>query len=63
LYLLQLRRLQRREEIDLAKEAYELQFFWNRQMAEHAKFIRGLLDPTENDLINQANDLEMSLIN
>jgi len=34
----------------------ELQFFWNRQMAEHAKFIRGLLDPTENDLINQAND-------
>ncbi|ABN52673.1 MAG TPA: DUF2935 domain-containing protein [Hungateiclostridium thermocellum] len=56
LYLLQLRRLQRREEIDLAKEAYELQFFWNRQMAEHAKFIRGLLDPTENDLINQAND-------
>mgnify|MGYP000259149214 FL=1 len=56
LYLLQLRRLQRREEIDLVKEAYELQFFWNRQMAEHAKFIRGLLDPTENDLINQAND-------
>lgn len=56
LYLLQLRRLQRREEIDLAKEAYELQFFWNRQMAEHAKFIRGLLDPTENELINQAND-------
>ena len=24
-------------------------------MAEHSKFIRGLLDPTENDLINQAN--------
>jgi hypothetical protein len=25
-------------------------------MAEHAKFIRGLLDPTENDLINLANN-------
>jgi hypothetical protein len=25
-------------------------------MAEHAKFIRGLLDPTENNLINQANN-------
>ncbi|GAE87184.1 DUF2935 domain-containing protein [Acetivibrio straminisolvens] len=56
LYLLQLRRLQRREEVDLAKEAYGLEFFWNRQMAEHAKFIRGLLDPTESNLINQAND-------
>ena len=25
-------------------------------MMEHALFIRGLLDPTENDLINTAND-------
>lgn len=25
-------------------------------MAEHAKFIRGLLDPTENNLIDLAND-------
>jgi hypothetical protein len=56
LYLKQLRRLQSREEINLEREAYELEFFWNRQMAEHAKFIRGLLDPTENNLINQAND-------
>lgn len=56
LYLLQLRRLQNREEINLEREAYELEFFWNRQMAEHAKFIRGLLDPTENNLINQANN-------
>jgi len=55
LYLQQLRRLQRREETDLAKEAYALEFFWNRQMAEHAKFIRGLLDPTEENLFNQAN--------
>ena len=56
LYLQQLKRLQSREEVNLEREAYELEFFWNRQMAEHAKFIRGLLDPTENNLINQAND-------
>jgi hypothetical protein len=56
LYLMQLKRLQCREEINLEREAYKLEFFWNRQMAEHAKFIRGLLDPTENNLINQAND-------
>ncbi len=28
--------------------------FWNRQMAEHAKFIAGLLDPTEEQLIDTA---------
>lgn len=28
--------------------------FWNRQMAEHAKFIAGLLDPSEEELINTA---------
>lgn len=56
LYLLTLQRLQIREEINIEKEAYEQEFFWNRQMAEHAKFIRGLLDPTENDLLNKAND-------
>lgn len=56
LYFQQLGRLQRREGINLETEANELEFFWNRQMAEHAKFIRGLLDPTENDLINLANN-------
>lgn len=29
--------------------------FWNQIMMEHAMFIRGLLDPTEKDLINSAN--------
>lgn len=29
--------------------------FWNQIMMEHAMFIRGLLDPTENDLINTAD--------
>ncbi|NLY42613.1 MAG: DUF2935 domain-containing protein [Clostridiaceae bacterium] len=56
LYLLQLKKLQSREKVNIEREAYELEFFWNRQMAEHAKFIRGLLDPTENNLIDQANN-------
>lgn len=49
-------RLQSREVINLQREAYDQEFFWNRIMAEHAKFIRGLLDPTEEDLIKTAND-------
>lgn len=56
LYLLSIQKLQNKEEIVAERDAYELEFFWNRQMAEHAKFIRGLLDPEENDLINKAND-------
>lgn len=49
-------RLQGREVINLQREAFDQEFFWNRIMAEHAKFIRGLLDPTEEDLIKSAND-------
>lgn len=30
--------------------------FWNRIMMEHALFIRGLLDPTEDELIQTANE-------
>lgn len=30
--------------------------FWNRIMMEHALFIRGLLDPSEEDLINTADE-------
>lgn len=56
LYLRTLQRLQNREEINAEIEMYEQEFFWNRIMAEHSKFIRGLLDPTENDLINVANN-------
>jgi len=55
-YIQLVQRLQNREEINLEKEAYEQETFWNRIMAEHSKFIRGLLDPTENDLINTANN-------
>ncbi len=33
----------------------ETELFWDHIMMEHALFIRGLLDPTENDLIKAAN--------
>lgn len=35
---------------------HDIECFWNRIMMEHALFIRGLLDPTEAELINAAND-------
>lgn len=34
----------------------EMERFWNQIMMEHAMFIRGLLDPTENELIRASND-------
>ena len=33
----------------------EIECFWNRIMMEHALFIRGLLDPSEEELINTAD--------
>ncbi len=56
LYLQLVQRLQKKEVVNLESEALEQELFWNRIMAEHAKFIRGLLDPTENKLFNTAND-------
>lgn len=34
----------------------ETELFWDQIMMEHALFIRGLLDPSEGELINTAND-------
>lgn len=51
-----IQRLQNCENMNLEMEAYKQEAFWNRIMAEHSKFIRGLLDPTENELINTANN-------
>lgn len=34
----------------------ETELFWDQIMLEHALFIRGLLDPSENELINTSND-------
>ena len=56
LYLSMIQRLQNREVVNLQQEAAEQEIFWNRIMAEHAKFIRGLLDPTEEQLFEAANN-------
>jgi hypothetical protein len=55
-YLYMLGKLQDRERINSVNDLPEQEVFWNRIMAEHAKFVRGLLDPTEVDLINKANN-------
>jgi len=55
-YLNMLTRLQNRVEIDMTREAVFQETFWNVIMAEHSKFIRGLLDPTEVKLFDTAND-------
>ncbi len=55
LYLSTLQKLQSRMDTNLEQQALEQETFWNRIMAEHSKFIRGLLDPTENDLIISAD--------
>jgi len=56
LYLDMVKTLQRQGYIDIRKDALEQEAFWNRIMAEHSKFIRGLLDPTEEELFNVANN-------
>ncbi len=56
LYLSMINRLQSRQDINIERDIYGQQLFWNRIMAEHSLFIRGLLDPTENELINVNND-------
>lgn len=56
LYHLSVQRLEDKEEMNMEKEALEQEMFWNTIMAEHSLFIRGLLDPSENDLIVTANN-------
>ncbi|HHW69527.1 MAG TPA: DUF2935 domain-containing protein [Tenericutes bacterium] len=55
LYRSYLMLLEKGEDIDTVDEK-QTELFWNQIMMEHALFIRGLLDPTENDLINTSND-------
>lgn len=55
-YLEAIEKLQKREKVDLECEIYDQEIFWNDIMAEHSRFIRGMLDPTEGELINMAND-------
>jgi len=47
--------LQNGQDMD-SKDMKQEELFWDQIMMEHALFIRGLLDPTENDLISTADD-------
>lgn len=38
-----------------SKDIYEQELFWNNIMKEHAEFIRGLLDPSEENLVLTAD--------
>ena len=49
-----LNKLEKKEPFD-RNYIYEQEIFWNNIMKEHAEFIRGLLNPTEKELIKQAN--------
>ena len=55
LYLSLVNDLENRIDIDL-KDTRETELFWDQIMMEHSQFIRGLLDPTEENLIDTAND-------
>lgn len=55
LYRSQLMRLEGEEECS-REELRGSELFWNQIMMEHALFIRGLLDPDEEELICTAND-------
>ena len=47
--------LQNRQVVNILEEIIDQEKFWDRIMAEHAKLIRGLLDPTEVALFDTAN--------
>lgn len=55
LYLSLVEDLDNRVDID-SKGAKETELFWDQIMMEHALFIRGLLDPSENKLIETADE-------
>lgn len=54
-YVLILKKLEKRDTPDKIKEFIELELNWNRIMGEHAKFIRGYLDPSEELLFETAD--------
>jgi hypothetical protein len=56
LFMQLLAALVRGENIMAAEELINQEAFWNRIMAEHSKFIAGLLDPTEEELIDTARN-------
>jgi hypothetical protein len=50
-----LEKFEERESMDNIKEIIEHELTWNEIMDEHTKFIRGYLDPSEEQLIEAAN--------
>lgn len=54
-FMAMLAALIKRNSIMRPEDLINQEVFWNRQMAEHAKFIAGLLDPSEETLINTAS--------
>ncbi len=54
LYRSFIRKLEKNRQI-CEEDIRETELFWNRIMMEHAFFIRGLLDPTEGELIDTAD--------
>lgn len=55
LYRKLIMQLERRGRI-AAEDLRNVELFWNQIMMEHAQFIRGLLDPTECELMQSADD-------
>ena len=55
LYRAHLMRLEGLEDCT-SQQLRDSELFWNQIMMEHALFIRGLLDPSEEELINAADD-------
>lgn len=55
LYLSLVNDLENRVDID-SKDTRETELFWDQIMMEHALFIRGLLDPSEEELIDTADE-------
>lgn len=55
-YLEILNALQARDELTLKDKLLQKEIFWNEIMKEHSEFIRGLLDPTEIELIKTADE-------
>jgi hypothetical protein len=54
-YLAKIERLQYQDQSMTPQDMIKEEIFWNTIMAEHSKFIRGLLDPTEEELLNISN--------
>ncbi|MGI6679821.1 MAG: DUF2935 domain-containing protein [Dehalobacterium sp.] len=55
-YIDHLQQLQRRQPMNITRQIFDEKAFWDRIMKEHAQFIAHLLDPTEVELIESAED-------